>query len=79
MYFWFEWEISFIQDFKETSISPSPRDAKCTQLIYPTTFVLNAVWICVQLQVTRSMRSQLSAPGVNELGGAALNVHQPGD
>lgn len=27
MYFWFEWEIPFIQDFKETSISPSPREA----------------------------------------------------
>lgn len=25
MYFWFEWEISFIQDFKEISISLSPR------------------------------------------------------
>lgn len=52
MYFWFEWEISFIQNFKEISISPSPREASPTQLIYPTTSVPNVVWICVSLQVT---------------------------
>lgn len=43
MYFWFEWEISFIQNFKEISISPSPREASPTQLIYPTTSVPNVV------------------------------------